>query len=92
MGRAKAVREGGLCGVRRVGAGRIHALVVNVLGRHVHTATVHRLTKPVSAETAPALPSIDRVTAAAGYSLRTIAGAAGLSHEAIRRYRWRAAP
>ena len=29
---------------------------------------------------------------ATGYSLRTIAGAAGLSHEAIRRYRWRAAP
>ena len=27
-----------------------------------------------------------------GYSLRTIAGAAGLSHEAVRRYRWRAAP
>ena len=44
------------------------------------------------AEARDGLAAAIRESIETGYSLRTIAGAARLSHEAVRRYRWRAAP
>ncbi len=44
------------------------------------------------AEARDGLAAAIRESIETGYSLRTIAGAAGLSHEAIRRYRRTAAP